>query len=46
MSDAIYTIGTQAVKKAKIIVNMIAKDLPVVTTSLEIAAINTKLSRM
>ena len=46
MSDAIYTMGTQAVKKAKIILKKIEKDLPVVATSLEIAAINTRLSRM
>jgi hypothetical protein len=42
----IYTIGIQAVNEGKISISIIEKSFPVVATSLEIAAMKVKLSRM
>ena len=46
ISDAIYTIGIEVTKKAKITVNMREKNFPVVATSLAIAAMNTRQTRI
>ena len=41
-----YIIGTKAVKRAKIRVNVTDKNSPIIATSLAIAAVNTRLNRI